>query len=282
MNNKEVSSHEEWKYISETEGKYSVSNQGRVKNNETGLVLNPVDFGKGYVKVNLHLGNGCRVNRQVHRLVAIAFIPNPENKPEVNHINGIHDDNRVENLEWVTGEENRHHAYKTGLQKHKDERNEGYLYRLWKRMHRDNMCSEWQDFFIFYDWCYENNYQEGNYIAAIDNNKPYSPNNCYIAKEKIHPSKKYDLFGEKLDYKEISQKYGLTEGCIKYRMSKGMSLEEAVMMPKGKAKDNCLKVRLSEPLYTHVFAESQKNNVTVSAYVRDLIDKDIKEKQNGK
>lgn len=61
-----------------------------------------------------------------------------------------------------------------------------------------------------------------------------------------------------------------------------MSLEEAVMMPKGKAKDNCLKVRLSEPLYTHVFAESQKNNVTVSAYVRDLIDKDIKEKQNGK
>lgn len=65
---------------------------------------------KGYLFVSAH-ENGRRKNLLIHRLVAQAFIPNPENKPEINHIDGNPHNNRVDNLEWVTSSENRKHAY---------------------------------------------------------------------------------------------------------------------------------------------------------------------------
>ena len=99
--------------------KYSVSETGKVYNQSTGKELKgrPQKRG-GYLRVNL-----AGKDYKVHRLVAETFIPNPENKEQVNHINGKTDDNRVENLEWVSPSENISHAYKNGLMTNIGEKN---------------------------------------------------------------------------------------------------------------------------------------------------------------
>ena len=86
---------------------YSVSNYGRVRNDKRNTFLSPRDL-RGYKRVSLWY-NGKANDQRIHRLVAQAFIPNPDNKPEVNHKNGIRNDNRAVNLEWNTGEENATH-----------------------------------------------------------------------------------------------------------------------------------------------------------------------------
>lgn len=68
----------------------------------------------GYLSCSLSNGDGTKKKYRVHKLVAMTFIENPENKPEVNHLNSIRDDNRVENLEWSTRQENEKHAYRDG------------------------------------------------------------------------------------------------------------------------------------------------------------------------
>lgn len=92
---------------------YSVSTEGEVKKDTTNYFLSQ-SIQQDYKFVSL-LINGQAKRMRVHRLVAMAFIPNPENKPYVNHINGDKGDNNVENLEWVTPSENTIHAVKTGL-----------------------------------------------------------------------------------------------------------------------------------------------------------------------
>ncbi len=232
-----MDTHEGWKMIEEVNGIYSISNQGRVRNNRTGYILKPIKWTKGYMKVNLKV-NGNSDSQMIHRLVAMAFIPNPENKPEVNHKNGIHDDNRVENLEWVTGEENRKHAYDTGLQRHKDERYSGYLYHLWKRVHRD-MCEEWQNYLVFYDWCHKNKYSEGKYITRRNVRKEYDANNCYITTSIPHPTmvkerrkRAFVCFGKLMTVEEIHEKYNVLPETLIYRIKKGLSVEDAILMPR--------------------------------------------------
>lgn len=71
-----------------------------------------------YPKISFYKDGNCRFKTLlIHRLLAKGYIPNPENKPCVNHINGIKIDNRIENLEWVTHRENTNHSFSTGLQK---------------------------------------------------------------------------------------------------------------------------------------------------------------------
>ena len=103
MRNNEIFENEVFKEVSVCKT-YSVSNFGRVKNNKKNTILSPRDL-RGYKRVSLWY-NGKANDHRIHRLVAEAFIPNVENKPEVNHKNGIRNDNRVVNLEWVTGKEN--------------------------------------------------------------------------------------------------------------------------------------------------------------------------------
>jgi hypothetical protein len=109
-----------WKNI-ENENYYQVSNLGNVRSlnyKNTGLtkILKQSNHEDGYKIISIYI-NKIRKTVRIHRLVANAFIENSCNKSEVNHINGIKDDNRVENLEWCTHSENIKHSYKIGLQK---------------------------------------------------------------------------------------------------------------------------------------------------------------------
>lgn len=123
---------ETWKAIKGFEKQYEVSNIGNVrsidrvvKHYREGFTRKYKGTSKatrltsdGYLKCNLK-NNGERFDFRVHRLVAEAFIPNIDNKPVINHKNGIKTDNRVENLEWCTVSENVIHATRTRLIKTK-------------------------------------------------------------------------------------------------------------------------------------------------------------------
>lgn len=108
-----------WKEIP-TASRYEASNEGQIrlkKNHRTLKQFESAAYSKGYVCCRIHFDSGLISNRLVHRLIALTFLS--DEKSEVNHKNGIKNDNCLENLEWCTRNENIQHSYDTGLRKYR-------------------------------------------------------------------------------------------------------------------------------------------------------------------
>lgn len=151
-----------WKSIEGYDDKYLISNFGEVKSlidncgNARELIKTKRIANNGYHYVNLWNKSKMK-SIKIHRLVANAFIPNPEDKPQVNHKDGNKKNNHIDNLEWVTGSENVMHALKTGLKSMPTGEN-NYMYRRHGKNNPHSISVNQYDL-------------NGNYIKTWDNIK---------------------------------------------------------------------------------------------------------------
>lgn len=107
---------ENWREIHKFDGRYFIGRTGEIYSTVTKKMLQPHYDNGGYFRITLYNPKtNYKKSYKMHRLVAQYFIPNIENKPQINHKNGIKTDNVVENLEWCTNHENRMHALENNL-----------------------------------------------------------------------------------------------------------------------------------------------------------------------
>ena len=135
---------EEWKNVKGYEELYMVSSYGRIRGKRRVVygmiegemqplyvqkpqILSPIDHGNGYLYITF-IKDGVRKNHYIHRLVAETFIPNPDNLPQVNHIDYDRRNNKVSNLEWVTAKDNLEHSRCNIKHRHSCHTNSGHRY----------------------------------------------------------------------------------------------------------------------------------------------------------
>ena len=102
--------------------RYEISEDGTIRNRQNGKIKRQYIGSTGYYMVSFSYGNKSNPHR-VHRLLALCFIPNPSKLPHINHIDGNKTNNDLENLQWVTHEDNMKHAFATGLVNNSGEKN---------------------------------------------------------------------------------------------------------------------------------------------------------------
>lgn len=175
-----------WKDIDGYNGKYQISDEGEVRSFsrwKNGKLLKKGMTTTGYFHVNLvGTGRGDIKQKVIHRLVAKAFIPNPLNLPEVNHIDGNKLNNNVDNLEWVSREENIQHAYRIGLIPRRIGVERSNAKTVLQKDKNGTLIKEWDS------------------VASIHREKGYSTNSivcCCNKKPKYHTA-----YGFKWEYKQ--------------------------------------------------------------------------------
>ena len=160
---------EEWKQILEYEN-YEVSSYGNVRNKKTGRILKSARNG-GYLHISLS-SNKTQKSFRVHQLVAICFIDNPENKPQVNHIDKDGTNNKLSNLEWVTAVENTAHKLLT-LQVKTNQN-----LKIWRvDKDSDDKIELYNSIYDASVWCVENGYSPSTHNAR--GNISYALNGRY-------------------------------------------------------------------------------------------------------
>lgn len=169
------------KSLERTESIYNYKKRTNVLRKRKEKILATRISSNGYLNISL-LKNGKTTTELVHRLVAEAFIPNPDNLPQVNHINGNKQDNRVENLEWCTPSENLRHAVINGLKKSSEKQKEVAKKNILKANDKKRkqveqltldgkLLKTWNSMTDIYN---ELNYRWGNISAVCRGKKDYA------------------------------------------------------------------------------------------------------------